>query len=151
MRSQPKDPYEIEDEIRVNASSEAVMERILDSTTWPRWQSEIRSTSGPDRIEAGDEVSGDASLIGFHVEGVSRAVEVDGGNFVEDVIVGVRMRVRYRVERDGDETVIRRRIETRLPGGALGSLLTRVLKGKLRRMQKRLLEELADQASEGSA
>lgn len=126
------------------------MEQILDPTTWPRWQSEIRSISGPDRIEAGDEISGDASIIGFDVEGVSRALEVEGTKFVEDVTVGVRMRVTYRVERVGDETVISRRMETRLPSGPLGWLLTRVLKGKLKRMQKSLLEKLADQASEGS-
>jgi carbon monoxide dehydrogenase subunit G len=150
VRRHSKHPYVIEDEITVGAPPEAVVTEILDATRWPRWQSEIRSIEGPQRIQEGDEISGDARLVGFDVEGVSRALEVGDGTFVEDVIVGVRMKVAYRISENGGRTVIRRRLEANLPGGVLGRLLTEVLKRKLRGMQKEVLANLADQASEGS-
>ncbi|MGH3119150.1 MAG: SRPBCC family protein [Gaiellales bacterium] len=150
MRRRPKHPYVVEDEITVGAPSHAVMAKILDATKWPLWQSEIHSISGPQRIHEGDETSGDARLVGFDVEGVSRALEVGDGTFVEDVIVGVRLQVAYQITESGNRTVIRRRLQANLPGGVLGTLLTAVLKRKLRAMQKEVLANLAAQASEGS-
>ncbi|MGH2757174.1 MAG: SRPBCC family protein [Actinomycetota bacterium] len=150
MRPHAKHPYVIEDEITVVSPPHAVVAEILDATKWPRWQSEIRSISGPERIQKGDEIRGDARLVGFDVEGLSHALEVGDGTFVEDVIVGVRMKVAYRISDNGGRTVIRRRLEANLPGGVLGRVLTVVLKRKLRRMQKEVLANLAAQASEGS-
>ena len=149
MRRHSKHPYVIEDEITVGVSSEAVMTQILDPTTWPRWQSEIHSISGPPSIQKGDEIRGDARLVGFDVEGVSHALEAGESRFVEEVWVGVRMQVEYQISESDGRTVIRRRLEADLPGGVLGRLLTVVLKRKLRTMQKDVLASLA-QASEGS-
>jgi hypothetical protein len=150
VRRHSKHPYVIEDEITVGATSDAVMTEILDATRWPTWQSEIQSISGPPRIQAGDEITGDARLVGFDVEGVSQALEAGDGKFVENVIVGVRMRVAYEISENGGRTIIKRRLEANLPGGVLGRMLTAVLKRKLRRMQKDVLESLAAQASKGS-
>lgn len=147
----PKGLYEIEDEITVDAAVETVMAKIRDATSWPRWQSEIRSVSGPRKIEVGDEVTGEARFAGFDVEGVSLARKVDDTVFVEDVTVGVRMQIFYEVSRSGSATVIRHRLEANLPGGPLGSVLSLLLKRRLRKMQKRLLRRLGAQASEGSA
>lgn len=139
-------PYRITDHIDAQADQTAVMSRVLAPKTWPAWQAEIKTVEGPDRIEEGDQVSGDAALVGFRVQGRSDAHVVDEGLFIEDVIVGVRMVITYEVTRTDRGTRITRTLEADLPGGLLGSVLTLVLRAKLRRMQKKLLAELAAQA-----
>lgn len=122
------------------------MRRVLGPKTWPEWQAEIKSVEGPDRIEEGDQVSGDAELVGFRVQGRSDAHVVDEGLFIEDVIVGVRMVITYELEQTDRGTRVKRTLEADLPGGLLGGLLSVALRAKLRRMQKKLLRELARQA-----
>lgn len=121
-----------------------MLDHILRPATWPEWQSEILSVEGPERLVPGDAVLGDAKLLGFKVEGRSTSIEVASDAFVQDVIVGVRMRVRYTVERDGDGARVTHRLESRLPRGIAGSLLSVLLRWRLRKMQKMLLDDLVE-------
>jgi Polyketide cyclase / dehydrase and lipid transport len=139
-------PYRLQDHITTSAPQEVVMRRVLAPKTWPEWQAEIKAVEGPDQIQEGDQVSGDAALVGFQVKGKSDAQIVDQEVFMEDVIVGVRMVITYEVRRTDEGTRITRTIETDLPSGILGSLLSVALRAKLRKMQKQLLKDLAAQA-----
>ena len=122
------------------------MALVLAPGTWPEWQSEILRTTGPTTVEEGDQVSGDAKLAGFKVQGRSDAHVVSDRVFIEDVIVGVRMVVTYEVEPTGAGTKITRILEADLPGGPSGWLLSMILRARLPRMQKRVLQQLAAQA-----
>jgi hypothetical protein len=93
-------------------------------------------------LAPGDAVLGDAKLLGFLVEGRSTTLEVSSDSFAHDVIVGVRMRVRYTLERDGDGVRVTHRLESRLPRGIAGSVLSVFLKWRLRKMQRMLLDDL---------
>ena len=137
---------EIDASVRSSAPAERVMDRIATPSTWPRWQSEILSTEGPRRVGEGDVVEGRARLLGFDVRGRSAAVDVTDEVFFEDVIVGVRMRIRYTVIPDGAGSVIAHHMEADLPAGPLGRVLSVFLARRLRRMQGDLLRRLRDQA-----
>jgi len=141
-----KKTYLIEDGIEARCAPEAVMAEVLAPRKWPSWQSEILRTTGPDRIEEGDQVSGEARLAGFRVQGRSDAHVVTEDVFMEDVIVGVRMVVTYQVEPTATGTRIKRTLECDLPGGPSGWVLSLVLRARLRKMQRRALAELAAQA-----
>ena len=80
--------------------------------------------------------------MGFDVRGRSAVVDVDDRVFFEDVIVGVRMRIRYTVTPDGSGSVIGHHMEADLPAGPLGRLLSVFLARRLRKMQSELLEKL---------
>ena len=142
--------YRIEDRLEAACAPQVLLERILSPHTWPEWQSEIVRVEGPQRIERGDTVTGDAHLAGFKVQGRSDAKRVDDSTFEEDVIVGVRMLVRYDVRPSPAGTVLTRSLEAELPGGPSGWLLSLVLRARLRKMQRRLLQELIAQAEAGA-
>ena len=126
------------------------MAYLLDATLWPSWQPEIVATEGPKRVAEGDIVSGHARMLGFHVEGRSRAVEVTEDVFEEDVVVGVAMRVRYEVYPEAGGCRVVHRLESQMPAGLTGRVLAFFLRGRLRRMQKSAVERLVTQ-SEGVA
>ncbi|MFN2388570.1 MAG: SRPBCC family protein [Actinomycetota bacterium] len=133
-----------------DASPEAIMVAITSPGRRARWQPEIVSMEGPEPLKPGDEQEGQARMLGFRVEGKSRAVEVGPDLFEEDVLVGVRMRVTYEVRPDGDGARIDHVLEADLPRGALGSLLSVLLRWRLKRMQRMSLDGLARQAEEPS-
>lgn len=143
-----RNPYRIKDSIDSEADADAVMRRVLGPRTWPEWQSEIKRAEGPSRITEGDQVTGDAQLVGFKVQGRSDAKAVSDELFIEDVIVGVRMVITYEVKPSGRGTRITRTLEADLPAGVAGRVLAILLRAKLGRMQKRLLRDLKDQAEE---
>ena len=119
------------------------MDRLLTPGSWPEWQSEIDSVERSDKLtKPGEIVRGRASLLGFEVDGHSTATQVSGSVFEEDVLVGVRMKVRYSATSQGGVTVISHRLVSDLPSGVSGAVLSLLLKRRLRRMQKRLLREL---------
>ena len=124
------------------------MAMIADPQTWPKWQPEIRATKGPERLGPGAEVDGVARMLGFDVEGKSRITEIDAAVLEEDVVVGVRMRVRYEVKPQGNGTIVARTVSSRLMGGVLGRGLSFLLRRRLIAMQKRVLANLADQTAE---
>lgn len=122
------------------------MSYLLDATTWPAWQPEIVATKGPTLVAEGDIVSGHARMLGFHVEGRSIAQEVGAGVFEEEVVVGVAMRVRYEVRPEPEGCRVTHRLESQLPSGLTGRLLSLFLRGRLRRMQKSAVERLVAQS-----
>ena len=122
------------------------MKILRDPETWPEWQSEIIETVAPSPLKEGDEVEGRAKLLGFIVSGRSSTVTADSTNFVEDVIVGVRMQVHYEVRETQEGTVVSRRLTASLPDGFSGRMLSFFLKRRLKAMQKGLLDALVAQA-----
>lgn len=138
--------FRIRDSRLSAAPSDVVMRRVLSPRTWPQWQSEILHVEGPDVMTRGAQVTGDARLLGFEVQGRTDAKEVTDDLFVEDVIVGVRMMVTYEVRPSSGGTIITRTLEADLPGGVSGRALSWMLRKRLAWMQKRLLRELSAQA-----
>ena len=126
------------------------MNHLLDATTWPAWQPEIVSTQGNRKVVAGDIVTGTARMLGFGVEGWSKAHEVEENVFEEDVVVGVGMKVRYEVRPDGDGCRVTHRLESNMPSGLSGRLLSAFLRGRLRKMQRTALERLVAQSEADS-
>lgn len=138
--------YEISDTRAATCSPERIVQVLRDPKTWPEWQSEIVTTSGSSPLHSGDEVEGRAQLLGFEVDGRSRTIEANRASFVEDVIVGVRMRVEYDVRPGPDGATVTRRLTAYLPGGISGRVLSFFLTRRLRAMQKGVLEALVAQA-----
>ena len=125
------------------SSAEALLDRIRTPASWPEWQSEILSTEGPATVSEGDVVAGKAAMLGFEVDGQSHTVSVTDTSYIEDVVVGVGMRVIYTVEETEQGSRLTHRLECELPGGALGSVLSFFLKRRFVKMERRLLERLA--------
>ncbi len=133
-----------------SAPSSVMMETILSPDTWPHWQSEILSTDGPERLTEGSVVDGAARLLGFDVTGRSITATVRDDLFEEDVIVGVQMRISYRVAPQGSGSIVTRRMDADLPGGVAGRLLSTLLRWRLKKMQTSLLDRLRAQAEGAS-
>ena len=128
--------------IESSASPQALLDRIRTPATWPEWQSEILSVEGPDRVGEGDVVAGKAAMLGFEVDGQSHTVSASESEYVEEVVVGVGMRVTYAVEETEGGTRLTHRLECQLPGGPLGSILSFFLKKRFRKMERELLKRL---------
>lgn len=120
-----------------------LIERIRDPSSWPEWQSEIVSTDGPKRVSEGDVVPGHAAMLGFEVDGQSFTVEASDRHYVEDVVVGVGMRVSYAVTETISGTRLTHRLECELPGGPMGRVLSFFLKCRFVKMERELLRKLA--------
>jgi hypothetical protein len=84
-------------------------------------------------------------LLGFEVDGASTAIEVEDSSYEQDVIVGVRMRVRYEISPSSSGAVVTHSLVSELPAGLSGRILSFFLTRRLRRMQRDLLEGLAAQ------
>ena len=138
--------FEIESSSPSSASGEQVLGRIRRPETWPEWQSEIIATRGPAHLAEGDVVDGDARLLGFDVTGRSSTGRITEERFEQDVIVGVRMRVSFRVTPAGSGSIVTHRMEADLPSGVTGSVLSMLLAWRLKRMQNHLLRALSEQA-----
>ena len=136
-------PFEITRDVLTSASPEEVLAIVRSPATWPQWQSEIVTTEGPDPVTPGDVVRGDASMLGFEVDGHSTIETSSESILDEDVIVGLRMRVTYSVELVGDRTRLRHKFSARLPGGVWGGLLALFMRRRFRKMQRDLLADLA--------
>ncbi len=128
-----------------SASPDQVMRTLRDATTWSRWQPEIQHAEGSESLAPGDAVVGKASMLGFAVHGRSTIVEVGELSLEEDVIVGVRMRIRFEIS-DGGGTTVTHRLSSDMPGGAMGRVLTFFLKRRLVKMQRTALKQLAQVA-----
>jgi hypothetical protein len=126
-----------------DAPPEAIMALLLDPASWSRWQPEISSAEGPRPLTSGDVASGRANMLGFRVLGRSMTMDTGDDFFEQDVIVGVRMRIRYEVERSGDASLITHKLDCDLPSGILGRLLSLFLVPRLKRLQETALDQLA--------
>jgi Polyketide cyclase / dehydrase and lipid transport len=140
------DAYVVESAKVSRCAPEDLMNAILDASQWPKWQPEIVMTAADGRVAEGEIVDGRAKMLGFAVDGRSQAERVTDSDFEEDVIVGVRMRIRYEVRPHRDGSEVRVRLATRLPTGFSGRLLSLLLRYRLRRMQKIGIERLVAQA-----
>jgi hypothetical protein len=137
--------YELDASATSELPARDLMLRIRRSETWPRWQPEIIETDGPELVGPGDVVTGKARMLGFGVYGHSTTVDVGTDHLEEDVLVGVRMRVRYEVVDDG-LTRIRHRLHLYPLQGPAGKTLGVLLRWRLKRMQKLALRNLAQPA-----
>jgi hypothetical protein len=90
-------------------------------------------------------VSGQARLLGFEVDGSSTAIEIEDSSYEQDVIVGVKMRVRYEISPSSNGSVVKHRLVSDLPAGVSGRVLSFFLARRLKRMQRDLLKGLAAQ------
>lgn len=132
----------------ISASPELARARVAAPETWPEWQSEILDTSTPQWAEAHEVVHGKARLLGFDVHGRSLTIASDPAHFEQDVVVGVRMRVRYSIDPREGGCVLTHRLQAELPGGVAGRLLSALLSRRLRKMQADLLRRLKAQLEE---
>ncbi|MGH2749384.1 MAG: SRPBCC family protein [Actinomycetota bacterium] len=135
--------FEVGAERVARCEPEVVLRHLLDASRWPRWQPEIVATTGPARVKAGDVVRGHADLLGFGVAGQAVIDEVPPHGLVEDVLVGVRMRVSYEIEPRADGCLMRARVVTEAPTGLSGRILGLLLRRRLRTMQRTALDRLA--------
>ncbi|HWL64953.1 MAG TPA: SRPBCC family protein [Actinomycetota bacterium] len=142
-RSRLRRSFTVESSRVTRHSVDSVLDLLLSPATWPRWQPEIVSVSGPEKLAVGDVVEGRARMLGFDVDGRSTTVGIDAHDFEEDVIVGVRMRVSYRVEPSDQGSIVTRKLVAELPGGFAGRVLSLLLRPRLRAMQKEVLDALA--------
>ena len=125
------------------------MKVIGDPMTWPAWQSEIVETIGDAPLGEGDRVEGRAKMLGFEVSGLSTTVTATARTFVEDVIVGVHMRIEYAIDETASGTMVTRRLIATLPSGISGRVLSFFLKRRLKAMQEGVLDALVAQAEVG--
>jgi hypothetical protein len=95
---------------------------------------------------SGDVARGKARMLGFHVDGHATAVESDGHFFEQDVIVGVRMRIRYEVRPIDGGTMITHTLVAQMPRGLSGRVLALFLRRRLRWLQRTALENLVAQS-----
>jgi Polyketide cyclase / dehydrase and lipid transport len=128
-------------------SAEAVLAQLRDPSTWHRWQSEIVRAHGPAPLEAGDHVAGDARMLGFAVAGRADVIVAEEREVRHDVLVGIRMSVRYTLEPSGDGWILTHRLGADLPRGISGRVLSFFLRRRLERMQTRLLHDLVAAAA----
>ncbi len=135
--------YELEGETTSELSAGELMVRIRRADLWPEWQPEIIETDGPELVGPGDVVTGRARMLGFGVYGHSTTVGVGPDHLEEDVLVGVRMRVRYEVAEDGAAGRVRHRLHLYPLEGPAGRALGVLLRWRLKRMQKLALKNLA--------
>jgi hypothetical protein len=129
----------------IESPPEVLLNTILAPATWPKWQSEILTTTGNERLSTGDVVSGQARLLGFEVDGSSTAIEIEDSSYEQDVIVGVKMRVRYEISPSSNGAVVKHRLASDLPAGVSGRVLSFFMTRRLKKMQRDLLEGLAAQ------
>ena len=128
----------------VSAAPADVVRLIRDASTWPEWQPEITKSSGSAELGPGDVVQGDAEMLGFKVAGRADIRSADVTAVDQDVIVGIRMRVTYEFSPAESGTEITHRLDAELPRGLSGRVLSLFLRYRLRRMQNKLLENLAE-------
>lgn len=123
----------------------ALIERLVTPESWPQWQPEIVSVRGPRRLRGGDVVVGEARMLGFDVGGRAEILAVEPSAVEHEVVVGIRMRVRYDVTPAEEGAVLHHRLAADLPGGFWGRILSALLRRRLRWMQRMVLDNLASQ------
>jgi hypothetical protein len=123
----------------------ALIERLVTPAGWPRWQPEIVSAHGPQRLQSGDVVVGEARMLGFDVDGRAEIRALEPNAVEHDVVVGIHMHLRYEVDPADGGAVLHHRLVADLPGGFCGRILSAFLRRRLRCMQRLALDNLANQ------
>jgi hypothetical protein len=134
--------YTLTDSAPAAATIEAVMDQLRMPENRKQWQSEIVWMKGPEGLTVGDSVEGLADMMGFRVEGRATTTDLGPNHYEEDVVVGVRMRMRFEIVPAEDGVVVKHILEAPLPGGLAGKILSVFLKRRLRRMQAESLRNL---------
>ena len=129
-----------------SSAPEVVYDLIINPMTWPTWQSEIVSIEASPPLTPGGVARGEADLLGFEVQGHSTATVVEPAAFEEDVLVGIRMKIRYEVRPSESGSLVSHYLVAQLPGGGCGRILAWFLRWRLRRLQRTALEGLARQS-----
>lgn len=142
MSSAPRD-FTITSQRRVALTPAEVHHLITHPATWREWQSEIETAHGPDELAPGDTVQGDARMLGFIVQGRADMESVAAERITHEAIVGVKMRVTYDLEAAGSGVVVRHTLTAEMPRGLAGRVLSFFLRRRLRAMQRKLLDNLA--------
>lgn len=122
---------------------QTLIERLVTPDSWPQWQPEIVSVRGPRRLQRGDVVVGQARMLGFDVDGRAEIQALEPNAVEHEVLVGIRMRVRYELEPADGGAVLHHRLIADLPGGFWGRILSVFLRRRLRWMQRMALDNLA--------
>jgi hypothetical protein len=138
--------FRIRRSAEVSASVDEVRRLLLDPATWSEWQQEIVNARGPAPMRDGDVARGEAKMLGFDVHGYTEVLEATGEVFEEDVIVGVRMIVRYEVKPSASGAHVTHELTAFLPGGLSGRVLSFFLRPRLRALQRGVLRELVGQS-----
>jgi Polyketide cyclase / dehydrase and lipid transport len=141
--------YTISSRRRLEMSAGELRHLITHPETWPEWQTEIESAEGPEELTEGATVEGDARMLGFRVKGHADMDRVEETTISHQVIVGVKMQVRYDLEPDGDGVVVTHTLTADMPEGLAGKVLSILLRRRLRTMQRKLLDNLAERRSHG--
>lgn len=128
-----------------------ILALVGDATKWPSWQPEIKSIKGPTAMVSGDVARGKARMLGFHVDEHATAVDSGGDFFEQDVIVGVRMGIRYEVKHIEGGTMITHTLIAQMPSGISGRVLALFLRRRLRWLQRTALENLVVQSEAGTS
>jgi hypothetical protein len=131
------------------ATADDVMSQLRTPVNRERWQSEIVWMRGPDVLNPGDSVEGLATMLGFLVEGRATTTGLGPRHYEEDVVVGVRMKIRFDITPSTDGVLVKHTLEAPLPSGIAGRVLSAFLRRRLRRMQRDSLENLCRQAESG--
>jgi len=130
---------------------EKILGLVADASKWPSWQPEIKSIEGPRAMASGDVARGKAQMLGFYVDGHATAVEVGNAYFRQDVIVGVRMGIRYELKPIEGGTMITHILSAEMPSGISGRILALFLRRRLRWLQRTALENLVLQSEAGTS
>jgi hypothetical protein len=130
---------------------ERILGLVADATKWPAWQPEIKSIDGPSAMTSGDVARGKAHMLGFHVDGHATAVDVGGSYIEQDVIVGIRMGIRYEVKPIEGGAMITHTLNAQMPSGISGRILAVFLRRRLRWLQRTALENLVLQSEAGTS
>lgn len=130
---------------------ERILGLVADASKWPSWQPEIKSIEGPHAMASGDVARGKAHMLGFRVDGHATAVDVGSAYFEQDVIVGVRMGIRYELKPIEGGTMITHTLSAEMPKGISGRILALFLRRRLRWLQRTALENLVLQSEAGTS
>jgi len=102
-------------------------------------------------MASGDVARGKAQMLGFYVDGHATAVEIGNAHFQQDVIVGVRMGIRYELKPIEGGTMITHTLSAEMPSGISGRVLALFLRRRLRWLQRTALENLVLQSEAGTS
>ena len=102
-------------------------------------------------MTSGDVARGKAHMLGFHVDGHATAVDVGGSYIEQDVIVGIRMGIRYEVKPIEGGAMITHTLNAQMPSGISGRILAVFLRRRLRWLQRTALENLVLQSEAGTS
>ena len=128
----------------MRASPEALFTFVADPSRRPEWLPELRSVDAPPGVaDVGTRFTGRSSLFFHDFVGESEVLEADAPRVLsERVVIGARFTSRWTFEPTEGGTRVHHDIAIDFPAGLFGSVERRVLRWRLRRMQRASLAAL---------